>query len=193
FTSLSSFASNVISLCVFTSSHWLPCMCSFIIEFGTVSDSAATTILPLVAPGLAGSNVTVPLTPLALPLMASRGASSLNWALFTPLGSLKSKVSGPATATEARPAITNRETICFFMQSVWFSGCCLVWFTKEERRTRKASRGQQAGAQKIHARQEGAHVGDAFDAGDFVQLPDLAAGFGPAAIRAERRPAADNS
>jgi hypothetical protein len=51
-----------------------------------MSDAVATMILPFVAPGFPGSNVTVPEMPLALPLMASSGASSLNPALLMPLG-----------------------------------------------------------------------------------------------------------
>jgi hypothetical protein len=40
--------------------------------------------------------LTVPVMPLALPLMDSSGASSLKTALLTPLGSLKSKDCGAA-------------------------------------------------------------------------------------------------
>ena len=71
-------------------------MCCFCIGLGTVNDSLATTILPVVAAGFSGSNVTVPVMPLALPLMDSSGASSLKTALLTPFGSLKSKVCGAA-------------------------------------------------------------------------------------------------
>jgi hypothetical protein len=86
----------VISGYFATSSHLALCMCSFCIGFGTVNDSPATTILPVVAAGFSGSNETVPLMPLALPSMVSSGAVSLKTALFTPFGSLKSKVSGAA-------------------------------------------------------------------------------------------------
>src|ERR1700744_3138905 len=71
--------------------------------FGRVNVLAATMILPLVAPGFSGSNVTMPLTPLAVPLMASSGASTLNAALLTPLGSLKSKLCGAARSAVAKP------------------------------------------------------------------------------------------
>ena len=53
-------------------------------------------IFPVVAAGFSGSNETAPLMPLALPLMDSSGASSLNTALLTPFGSLKSKDCGAA-------------------------------------------------------------------------------------------------
>ncbi len=86
------------------SSQSLPSMWSFIIGFGTCSEAASTTILPVKVAGLAGSKVTVPLMRLAVPLMASSGASSLKVALLTPFGSLKSKLWGAASALAARQA-----------------------------------------------------------------------------------------
>ena len=64
-------------------------MCCRCIGLGTMSDAVATVILPFVAPGFSGSNVTVPETPLALPLMDSNGASSLNPALLMLFGILE--------------------------------------------------------------------------------------------------------
>ena len=96
FTLASDFVSNEISGYLATSSQLAPCKCSFCIGFCTVKDSAATTIFPLVAAGFSGSNETVPLMPLALPLMDSSGASRLKTAVLMPFGSLKSKVCGAA-------------------------------------------------------------------------------------------------
>src|ERR1043165_3153442 len=83
--------------------------------FGTRNDEAVTTIFPFVAAGFAGSNVTVPEIPLALPLMASSGASSLNTALFTLLGSLKSNVCGAANTAQVAAPTINRMAMDFFI------------------------------------------------------------------------------
>ena len=64
-------------------------------------------MVPVVASGLEGSTVRVPLMPLALPLMVSNGASSRKVALLTPLGSLKSKVCGAATAGASKAAASS--------------------------------------------------------------------------------------
>ena len=63
---------------------------------GTVSDAGCNRDFARGGPGICGSKVTEPETPLALPLTASSGASRLNVITLTPLGSLKSKVSRAA-------------------------------------------------------------------------------------------------
>src|ERR1035437_8261727 len=115
FTFLSSLASNTISGYLAASSHLSLSMCCCCMELPTCNEAVATTILPLVAAGFAGSKVTVPEMPVALPLSASSGASSLNVALFTPLGSLKSNVSGAARAALLKQASASRRWILVFM------------------------------------------------------------------------------
>ena len=87
-----------------TSSHLAAWRCSCMTGLPVVSDLVSSTMRPVVAAGAAGSKLTVPLTPLAVPEMASSGASSLNWIAFTPLGSLKSKEVGAAYETAAKQA-----------------------------------------------------------------------------------------
>src|SRR6266487_1990300 len=101
--------------------------------FGTRNDEAATTIFPFVAAGFAGSNVTVPDIPLALPLMASSGASSLNTALFTPLGSLKSNVCGAANAAQVAAMTMNRVAMGFFIRFAIQTGGVGVGFLRNAR------------------------------------------------------------
>src|ERR1039458_7202473 len=61
FTLASDFASKVISGYLATSSHLSLWRWVFCIGLGTVMDSLATTILPVVAPGFSGSKLTEPL------------------------------------------------------------------------------------------------------------------------------------
>src|SRR5579862_9198293 len=124
-------------------------MCCRCIGLGTMSDAVATVILPMVAPGFSGSKVTVPETPLALPLMDSSGASSLNPALLMPLGSLKSNVWGAASATPARVMSARTENFVFI---ICFWICGLLRFCPDKKgNASQNSRTQQGGGQKIHA------------------------------------------
>src|ERR1043165_4950801 len=91
--------------------HMSPCRCSFIIGFPTCIVLAATMILPLVAPGFSGSNVTVPEIPLAVPLIDSSGASVLNTTLLTPFGSLKSNGIGAAEDNAASASALRKGTV----------------------------------------------------------------------------------
>src|SRR5215212_9180364 len=124
FTFLSELSSNVISGNFSTFIQFSPCRCSFIVALPTCSDFEATTILPLVEPGCSGSNVTVPLIPLAVPLMDSKGASVLKTTLFTPFGSLKSNWIGAANTGRA-VARVDRLTANFDIGSICF------WFDKK--------------------------------------------------------------
>jgi hypothetical protein len=58
--------------------------------FGNCTDAASTTIFPVVAPGLAGSNSSVPLTPVAIATMGSIGESRTSITELRFFGSLKS-------------------------------------------------------------------------------------------------------
>src|ERR1035437_726555 len=115
FTFLSSLASNEISGYLAASIHLSLSRCCCCMGLPTCRDELATMILPLAAEGSAGSNVTVPEMPVALPLRASNSASSLKTALFTPLGSLKSKVCDAANAVPARLPSAIRRTSLVFM------------------------------------------------------------------------------
>src|ERR1043166_939748 len=99
-----------------TLSHLSLCKCSFCMGLPRWSELAATTILPLSAAGLAGSNVTDPEMAVAVPLIDSNGASVLKMTLLTPLGSLKSKVNGAPEQTVATHAPTmKRNDLCFIL------------------------------------------------------------------------------
>ena len=74
--------------------------------------------------------------------------------------------------------------ICFLFVG-WLIG---FWFAKEKRNARQYCRPAQSGTEKIHAGQKFLLVGDAFDAGDFVQSFHRHAGFRPAAIGAGGQP-----
>src|ERR1035437_61521 len=117
-TFLSSLASKEISGYLAASSHLSLSRCCCCMGLPTCNDEVATTILPLVVAGSAGSKVMVPEMPVALPLTASSGASSLNTALFTPLGSLKSNVSGAASAALLKQASASSKWSLVFMRIV---------------------------------------------------------------------------
>src|SRR4030095_7453237 len=91
------------------------------------SDELATTILPFKASGFLGSKSTEPEMPDALPVIASRGASRLNRALFTPLGLLKSNFKDSARTVKAALTSIKLTTIFDFMwviDRIVFA-CCL--------------------------------------------------------------------
>src|SRR5262245_27436676 len=99
--------------------------------------------------------------------MASSGASSLNTALLTLLGSLKSNVCGAASATAVRLVIANRVARWVFIRL----GCLMFSFrfgSEQKGNARQHSRAEQGDSQKIHAGHETLFIGHAFDAGHFV-------------------------
>src|SRR2546430_16694525 len=76
---------NLCCFCFFFSSRrrhtrfdcdWSSDVCSSDLGLPTCSELDCTTILPLIAPGLSGSKVTLPEMPVAVPLMDSSGARS---------------------------------------------------------------------------------------------------------------------
>ena len=74
--------SKVISGNLPASIQLAPCKCSFCIGLPRWSELTTKVIFPFTAPGFSGSKVTCPETPVAVPLIASSGASSLNTTLF---------------------------------------------------------------------------------------------------------------
>ena len=74
------------------------------------------------------------LMPLALPLMASSGASSLKTTLFTPFGSLKSKVCGAAQAVALSVAKVRIWVRMFFMEWDGKSAGRLRWLPANQAR-----------------------------------------------------------
>jgi len=76
--------------------------------FGTRSEDADTTIFPFNEAGSAGSKLTVPLTPVAVPLMDSSGASVLKNDVVDALGVLEIKRQRRGKDAHAEPR-QNRE------------------------------------------------------------------------------------
>src|SRR5688572_13330508 len=103
-----------------------PCKCSFMVGLPTCKELAATTIVPFVADGFSGSNVTVPEMPLAVPLIDSSGASVLNTTLLTPFGSLKSNSIGAARKLEAHKKRNALVINCLLITQRDYRLCVLV-------------------------------------------------------------------
>src|SRR5258706_13017127 len=133
-------------------------------ELGTCIVEVATTILPVVAPGFSKSNTTVPLMPLALPLIASSTPSSLNTTLLTPLGSLKSNVCGEAIAADVTQPSTTR--VCSFLFII-----CMRMNTfglEHQGNSSQDSCSQHGDSQHFHSRHEAIFVNYAFNAGHWI-------------------------
>src|SRR5437588_5800341 len=184
FTSLALTTSKVISGYFAASSHCPLCKCCCIFGFGTRIDGVATTIFPRTAPGFAGSNVTFPVIPEALPLIVSTGASVLNETLFTPLGSLKSNSSGDARKTPASAVKTIK------VRDLYFMSCCWLFSVEPDQRHAE----QHGGAdprkrEQINSRHKTIFADRIFQAGHEINVLMVDARFGPAAIAAQRGPA----
>src|SRR5438874_9106625 len=184
FTSLALTTSKMISGYFAASSHCPLCRCCCIFGFGTRIDGVATTIFPRTAPGFAGSNVTFPVIPEALPLIVSTGASVLNETLFTPLGSLKSNSSGeaPKMPASAMKRIKVRD--------LYFMSCCLLSSVESDQRTTKEHGGTDPGKrEQVNSRHKTIFADRIFQAGHEIELPVIDTRFRPAAIGAKQGPA----
>ena len=84
------FATKVIVGWLDASSHPLPSMCSCSLLLVAVREAVSIVMVPETALGFVESKDTMPLTPFALPLIDSRGASRRKETLLTPFGSSKS-------------------------------------------------------------------------------------------------------
>lgn len=79
----------------------------------------------MVADGFFGSKFTVPEMSLPVPLIDSRGASSIKAMLLTPLASLKSKTSAEAPAQEVKTKKRAKDDffIVYIVCDLFFRGC----------------------------------------------------------------------